>query len=175
MHAPPSHAAIALGSNVGDRATLISNAIELIATISNTVVLRSSQLLQTTPVAAHGAPADLGGPYLNGAAIVQTGLGPRQLLEALLQIERRLGRTRDPANRSGPRTIDLDLVLYGDLVVDEPGLTLPHPRMHLRRFVLEPLAEIAPDWVVPTLGQTVRDLLRQLPGNQSADAANNQV
>jgi 2-amino-4-hydroxy-6-hydroxymethyldihydropteridine diphosphokinase len=99
------------------------------------------------------------GPFLNGAVQVATELGPRELLERLLDIEQRLGRVR--AERFGPRTIDLDLLLYGDEVLDEPGLTLPHPRLHERRFALEPLAELAPDLVVPGRGE-VSALLAKL-------------
>jgi 2-amino-4-hydroxy-6-hydroxymethyldihydropteridine diphosphokinase len=166
-----SLAAIALGSNMGDRHATLRRALTLLAD-SDSAVERTSPLLQTAPVASLGAPGPLGGPYINAAAIVRTSLAPRALLERLLQIERRLGRVRDPANRSGPRTIDLDLLLYADQVLDEPGLVVPHPRMHQRRFVLEPLAQVAPDWVVPTLGKTVQQLLTELPDEPPQHAKN---
>ena len=97
--------------------------------------------------------------FLNGVAVVDTELSARELLELLLAVERGLGRER--RERWGPRTIDLDLLLYGDETIDEPGLTLPHPHLHERRFVLEPLAELAPELVVPGRGR-VKDLLAKL-------------
>jgi 2-amino-4-hydroxy-6-hydroxymethyldihydropteridine diphosphokinase len=98
--------------------------------------------------------------FLNGAVALDTELAPRELLSLLLAVERRLGRVRD-GSRWGPRTIDLDLLLYGSEVVDEPGLSVPHPRLAERRFALEPLAELAPELVVPGSG-TVKDLLAAL-------------
>lgn len=93
---------------------------------------------------------------------VETSLSPRALLEVLLTIEKQLGRVRVPGEKWGPRTIDLDVLLYGDAVIDEPGLTVPHPRMQERRFVLEPLAEIAPDAIHPVLKKSVREMLKAL-------------
>jgi 2-amino-4-hydroxy-6-hydroxymethyldihydropteridine diphosphokinase len=98
--------------------------------------------------------------FLNGAAALETDLSARELLEALLSVERRLGRVRDGA-RWGPRSVDLDLLLYGGEVVDEPGLRVPHPRLHERRFALEPLVELDPELVVPGAGR-VSDLLAAL-------------
>ena len=118
------------------------------------VVARSS-LRETDPVGVVDQPQ-----FLNGAAAVDTELTPRALLEALLTIERRLGRVRD-GTRWGPRIVDLDLLLYGDEVVDEPGLRVPHPRLHERRFALEPLLELDPELVVPGAGR-VSDLLAAL-------------
>ena len=110
---------------------------------------------ETDPVGVVDQPR-----FLNGAAAVETELSARALLEALLSIERRLGRVRD-GTRWGPRIVDLDLLLYGDEVVDEPGLRLPHPRLRERRFALEPLLELDPDLVVPGAGR-VSDLLAAL-------------
>ena len=102
-------------------------------------LLELSQLRETEPVGVVDQP-----PFLNGAVALDTTLSPRELLDVLLDIERELGRVRD-GERWGPRTIDLDLLVYGDEVVDEPGLRVPHPRLHERRFVLEPLAELEPE------------------------------
>lgn len=158
-----NRAAIALGSNEGDRAENLRRALQMLATSGSSSVLRVSPFLQTAPVATPGAAGPLGGPYLNAACIIETSLQPRQLLDLLLRIEQSLGRVRDPANRSAPRTIDLDLILYSDRVINEPGLVVPHPRMHLRRFVLDPLAHVAASWIVPPLGRSVADLFIALP------------
>jgi 2-amino-4-hydroxy-6-hydroxymethyldihydropteridine diphosphokinase len=141
---------VGLGSNLGDREATIRAAL---ARLDGVVAV--SRLRETDPVGFEDQPR-----FLNGVAAVDTELPPRALLERLLAIERELGRTRG-GPRFGPRTIDLDLLVYGDLVLDEPGLTLPHPRLHERRFALEPLAELAPDLVVPGRGP-VRDLLAGL-------------
>ena len=106
-------------------------------------------------------------PFLNGAVAIDTGLDPRVLLDVLLEVERRLGRDRgESSKRWGPRTIDLDLLLYGERVVEEPGLVVPHPHLHERRFALEPLAELAPDALVPGKG-TVTALLDELLADQA--------
>ncbi len=165
----PIPAAIALGSNMGDRAGNLRRSLEMLAANETTSIIRVSPFLQTAPVPTRNADGPLGGPYINAACVIDTILQPRDLLDLLLSIERTLGRTRDPANRSAPRTIDLDLLLYSDRVVNEPGLVIPHPRMHLRRFVLDPLAHIAPHWIVPTQARSVSDLFMALPPDEPAN------
>ncbi|MFG0306370.1 MAG: 2-amino-4-hydroxy-6-hydroxymethyldihydropteridine diphosphokinase [Phycisphaerales bacterium JB040] len=155
-------AAVALGSNVdserGDRAAHLAFARDRIARLPGTTLLAASRDYETAPVGL--APGqDTGGPYLNAAVTLETSLSPRQLLDRLLEIERDRGRDRDREERWGPRTLDLDLILYADRVIDEPGLQVPHPRLGERLFVLEPLAEIAPGWTVPLKDATVAELL----------------
>lgn len=133
-------AAIGLGSNLGDRAQLIDEAVGRIAALG-TVVARSA-LYETAPV---GGPEQ--GPFLNAVVLLDTDLAPRPLLDELLAAEKAMGRER--TERWGPRLIDLDLLLYGDATIDEPGLTLPHPRLTERRFVLDPLLEVWPDASLP--------------------------
>ena len=147
---------IGLGSNLGDRAKLIADAVEAVRRLPRTRVLRVSSLRETDPVGYLDQPR-----FLNGAVEVETELGPRSLLEALLEIERLLGRDRSTAPPQGPRRIDLDLLVYGDAVVDDADLRIPHPRLHEREFVLEPLAELDPALIVPGLG-TVETLLAKL-------------
>jgi 2-amino-4-hydroxy-6-hydroxymethyldihydropteridine diphosphokinase len=140
---------IGLGANLGDREETIRAAV---AELPDVVAV--SPLRETDPVGVTDQPR-----FLNGVAALETELAPRELLDVLLAVERRLGRER--RERWGPRTIDLDLLLYGDAVIDEDGLKIPHPRLHERRFVLEPLADLAPQLVVPGLGG-VEDLLAEL-------------
>jgi 2-amino-4-hydroxy-6-hydroxymethyldihydropteridine diphosphokinase len=140
-----SKAFVGIGSNLGDREAHVKSALELLAAEQGIDVVAVSELRETNPV----GPVEQG-RFVNGAALLETELSPRELLGRLLTIEGRLGRVRN--ERFGPRTIDLDLLVYGDAVVDEPGLTVPHPRLHERRFALEPLADLAPDLVVPGSG-----------------------
>jgi 2-amino-4-hydroxy-6-hydroxymethyldihydropteridine diphosphokinase len=151
---PPVTAHVALGSNLGDRARRLREAVtRLNATPGVRVVAVSSFLDNPAVGGPDGSP-----PFLNAAAAVETALAPRELLTAMLEIERVMGRVRE--RKWEPRTIDLDLLLYGDRVVHEPDLTIPHPLMQVRPFVLRPLAEIAPEAIHPVLGVTIGELLR---------------
>lgn len=150
-------AAIGMGSNLGDRTANLARALHAIARIPDSSLARVSTIIQTP---AWGPVTQA--PYLNGAALLRTDLPARRLLTLLHSIERDGGRDRAGAVRYGPRTIDLDLLLYGDCLIDEPGMTVPHPRLRERRFVLVPLTEIAPDWLLPDAGITVREALAAL-------------
>jgi 2-amino-4-hydroxy-6-hydroxymethyldihydropteridine diphosphokinase len=144
-----THAYVGLGSNLGDREQLIREAAELIA------AKRLSTIRETEPWGLEDQPR-----FLNAVAELQTSLTPRHLLDRLLEVERRLGRERS-GPRWGPRTIDLDLLLYGEQALDEPGLVVPHPRLRERAFVLEPLAELVPAQKIPGNG-TVAEALAGL-------------
>ncbi len=147
---------IALGANLGDRRDTFGRAVRKLTTEHAATLRASSSLYETSAV---GGPA--GQPdYLNAVVSIATRLPPHGLLDALLQIERLHGRRRDV--RHGPRTLDLDLLLYDDCVIADDRLQVPHPRAHLRSFVLTPLAEIAPKLVHPRLGLTVTQLLARL-------------
>jgi 2-amino-4-hydroxy-6-hydroxymethyldihydropteridine diphosphokinase len=146
---------VGLGSNLGDRESYLRRAIELLREEPGIDVVAVSTVRETEPVDYLDQPR-----FLNAAALVETALAPRVLLDRLLAVELALGRRRD-GPRFGPRTIDLDLLLYGDESVDESGLEVPHPRLAERRFALEPLHELDPDLVVPGRGR-VSDLLSAL-------------
>jgi 2-amino-4-hydroxy-6-hydroxymethyldihydropteridine diphosphokinase len=145
--------AIALGSNLGDReANLAFGLSALPGFITN---LQQSTWHDTAPV---GVSPDQP-RYLNGVVIGETALTARELIERLLAIEREAGRMRP--SLMAPRTLDLDLILFGDVRIEEPGLVVPHPRFRERLFVLEPLAEVAPGWIDPATGKTISALLRE--------------
>jgi 2-amino-4-hydroxy-6-hydroxymethyldihydropteridine diphosphokinase len=146
--------AIALGSNLGDRRAHLAYAIGRLATLLDN--LEASSYLETEPVAAPG-PQPL---FLNAAVVGKTVLSPRALLDALQGIERARARTRPYPN--APRTLDLDLILFGDEMIETPDLVVPHPRFRDRRFVLEPLASIAPDLIDPATALSVADLLARI-------------
>lgn len=138
-------AVVALGGNIDGPASHVTRGFEEIARLPQTALVARSSLYRTAPVGYADQPA-----FINACALLETSLEPEALLEALLVIERAHGRVRDIPN--GPRTLDLDIVLYGDRVVDEAGLLIPHPRAHERAFVLEPLLEVWPQAVLPGRG-----------------------
>jgi 2-amino-4-hydroxy-6-hydroxymethyldihydropteridine diphosphokinase len=149
---------LSLGSNVGDRERHLREAIRRLETVGR--VGRVSSFYETEPVEVTDQAW-----FLNCAVALETVKTPEQLLTALLEIEREMGRRRTQSK--GPRTIDIDILLFGDIVIDTPGLTVPHPAMQQRRFVLEPLAEIAPEVRHPLLKKTVRELLDALAAGQA--------
>jgi 2-amino-4-hydroxy-6-hydroxymethyldihydropteridine diphosphokinase len=158
-----SLALVALGSNLGDRDAHLRAALEHLERAGAGRVVALSRFHTTAP--AGGPPQ---GDFRNAAALLETSLGPRGLLQAMQRAEAASGRRRggpgeDTPPRWGPREVDLDLLLYDELVLDEPGLVVPHPRMTGRRFVLEPAAEVAPTMVHPPSGRTVAELLEDLP------------
>lgn len=146
---------VALGSNLGDRETHLRWAIAALRPILTN--LRVSRLRETEPVGVPGPQPN----YLNAVVVGTPALGPSALLAVLLGLERERGRVRSESN--APRTLDLDLLFYGQQVINEPGLTVPHPRVRERRFVLEPMVDLDPGWVDPVTGRTVAALLAALP------------
>jgi 2-amino-4-hydroxy-6-hydroxymethyldihydropteridine diphosphokinase len=149
-----TRAYVGLGANLGPREQTLRRAVDLLAATDGVDVLAVSELRETEPVGVVDQPL-----FLNGAVALETTLSPRALLDLLLEVERSLGRIRE--ERWGPRLIDLDLLVYGDAVIDEPGLRVPHPRLHERAFALEPLAELDPDLEIPGRGR-VSELLSAL-------------
>lgn len=146
---------IGFGSNVGDRVDFCDRAVTLLSLLPHSRLQGVSLLYETEPVRDQIDPGE--GWFLNGVVQLETNITPRSLLSTLQEIERALDRDED--NRSGPRTIDLDILFYGEHVIKEPGLAIPHPRLHQRRFVLMPMNELDPLWVHPTLNQSVAQLL----------------
>lgn len=151
---------LALGANLGDPAAQLRRALGELGGVLTS--LRVSSLYRTAPVGYLDQP-----DFYNLVCSGETRLGPRELLREMQHIEAALGRTRPFAN--APRTLDIDLLAYGDLLLETPELTLPHPRLHERGFVLVPLVEIAPDWRHPRLGRTARELLQALGPTQGVE------
>jgi len=151
-----ARAYVGLGSNLGDRERTIRRALDELAAEPGVRVVTVSTLIDTEPVGPVEQPR-----FLNGVVELETTLAARDLLALLLDVERRFGRRREGVPPQGPRTLDLDLLVYGEAEVAEPGLDLPHPRLHERRFVLEPLAEVSPGLEVPGKGR-VESLLARL-------------
>ena len=147
---------IGLGANQGDRCATIMQALVILDDSPNIAVGQVSQLIETTPIGGPDQQSD----YLNGAAEIRTPLSAEQLLATMLDVESQLGRRR--TGKWGPRTIDLDLLLYGDQIIDQPQLRVPHPLMHKRLFVLRPLAQIAPAAIHPILGQSIEQIRNSL-------------
>ncbi len=151
-------ACVALGANIGACERTIASALDALAQLSGTTLIAVAPVIRTTPVDAPENSPD----FLNTVAVLRTPITPLALLDQLMRIEREHRRDRAREAFHGPRTLDLDLILYGDLVMQTDRLTLPHPRMHTRAFVLEPLCAIAPHAVHPTLGLTAQALLNRL-------------
>lgn len=143
---------VGLGSNLGEREAILMQALEALGSTEGIKVVAVSSFQETDPVGVVDQPR-----FVNAAAVLETSLPPRELLGRLLEVERSLGRNRSVEERWGPRTVDLDLLLYGDETIDEPGLEVPHPRLTERAFVLEPLLELDPELQLPD-GRRLRDL-----------------
>lgn len=154
---------LGVGSNLGDRSFYLEQAKELLKKIPQTRFLRSSSVFETDPV---GGPPQ--GKFLNAAWEIETRLSPHKLKEWLRQIEHRIGRRRTRSDMNMPREIDLDILSYGSQVIQKKDLKIPHPRLHERRFVLEPLCEIAPHWVHPLLKKTIKELFQEISERRDA-------
>ena len=148
---------IGFGSNVENRVDFCDRAVTLLSLFPHSQLTGVSLLYETEPINDGANPGD--GWFLNGVVQLETDIAPRSLLDILHEIERSLGR--DEENRSGPRTMDLDILFYGERVIDEPGLTIPHPRLHQRRFVLMPLSELDPLFVHPSRHRSVNQMLAE--------------
>ena len=146
---------IGLGSNLGNRAQQIAQALAILDALDGITVVRVAELIETEPLGGAAGQNN----YLNGAAQLHCRFSAVELLAILLGVEKRLGRQR--TQKWGPRTIDLDLLLFEDQIIDEPHLQVPHPLLHERDFVLKPLAELAPEYVHPVLGKTIRQILQE--------------
>lgn len=166
MSAAREIAGVALGSNLGDRARFLRMAAAKLVALPEVFRLRGSAIHETTPWGV-GPSAPAQGDYLNAVVVFETTLAPQALLEALLAIERQAGRTRSGV-LNAPRTLDLDLLFYGARCQSDPKLTLPHPRLAERTFVLAPLCDLEPAWVHPVLGKTAAELLAGLPDRDAA-------
>jgi 2-amino-4-hydroxy-6-hydroxymethyldihydropteridine diphosphokinase len=152
---------VALGSNLGNPVSTVEDAIDAMAALRGSLLKAISSLYRTAPVGLKHQP-----DFINAVVALDTRLGPRELLDELFALEARFGRIREPGSvKNAPRTLDLDLLLHGDAVLDDPALTLPHPRMHERAFVLAPLAEIAPNLTFPGHGP-IADLLAACAGQR---------
>lgn len=149
-------ACIGLGANLGDAAQTLRDAFQALAALPQTTLRARSQLYSTPAWGNQDQPA-----FVNAAAVLETTLPAPDLLVALLEIERRFGRVRDPAVHWGPRALDLDVLLYGEQIIDLPQLQVPHPYLHERGFALLPLAEVAPDAIIPGHGR-VRDAVMRV-------------
>jgi 2-amino-4-hydroxy-6-hydroxymethyldihydropteridine diphosphokinase len=147
---------LGLGSNIGDRERYLDRALALLVA-NDIAIARASSLVETPALLPEGAPAEWNIPYLNQVIVVETEQSPTELLASIKAIEQQLGRM--DRGRWSPREIDIDILSYHNKIIDDAALTLPHPQMHSRRFVLEPLAEIVPDWVHPVLGKTAEELV----------------
>jgi 2-amino-4-hydroxy-6-hydroxymethyldihydropteridine diphosphokinase len=161
-----NHTVLLLGSNIDNRLELLANAASLIMQQIGLVAAASS-IYESAPWGY-----DSSNPFLNQALLIKTDIRPEKVLEKCLSIESQLGRTRNENGAYADRNIDIDILLYEELIISDENLEIPHPRMHQRRFCMEPLAEIAPDWKIPTLQKTVRTVLNNCPDSASVRKIN---
>ncbi len=159
---------IALGSNLGDRQVHLASALDAIRALPGVLSVVPSPIYETEPVLTPGSPAGQS-KFLNLAAVVKTTLPPGELLKSLHKIEASCGRTRSTEQGGNqPRTLDLDILLYDDKTINQPGITIPHPRMHERWFVLKPLNDLAPDVIHPVIGRSISELLADLEDKEAS-------